>query len=101
MVNLSILLCTAAMAINAAQINARLGGNSPAAGFDVTDRIDTVIYAAGAAYEAIEDALSEHGNYVAAQTLSRTLELKDAAQAPAEAATIEWEDGAIKIKVTR
>ena len=70
-------------------------------GFDVTDRIDTVIYAAGAAFDAISGALAEHGAYVAAQTLSRTLELKDAALAPAEAAAIEWEDGTIKIKVTR
>ena len=70
-------------------------------GFDVTDRINTVIYASGAAFVAIQAALAEHKDYVAAQTLSLSLELKDAAQAPANASAIEWEDGQISITVNR
>ena len=70
-------------------------------GFDVTDRIDTVIYAGGAEYEAISEALSEHAAYVAAQTLSRSLELKEMSEAPADAATIEWDNASIKVTVNR
>ena len=55
MVNLSTLLCTAAMAVNAAQINARLGGNSPAAGFDVTGGV-TFVSREGNGILALEDA---------------------------------------------
>ena len=70
-------------------------------GFDVTDRINTVIYASGAAFETIQAALSEHRDYVAAQTLSLSLELKDAADAPENASSIEWEDSRILITVNR
>ena len=70
-------------------------------GFEVTDRIHTVIYADGAAAGAIADALSEHAAYVAAQTLSLTLEQKPLSEAPQEAAQVEWEDTQIRIKVTK
>jgi isoleucyl-tRNA synthetase len=70
-------------------------------GFEVTDRIRTVIYADGAAFEAIEAALAEHSDYVAAQTLSLSLELKPLAEAPETAAQVEWEDTNIKIQVTK
>ena len=70
-------------------------------GFEVTDRIRTVIYADGAAFEAIEAALAEHSDYVAAQTLSLSLELKPFAEAPETAAQVEWEDTNIKIQVTK
>ena len=70
-------------------------------GFEVTDRIRTVIYADGAALEAIQAALAEHGDYVAAQTLSLSLELKPLAEAPQTAAQVEWEDGSIMIQVTK
>ena len=70
-------------------------------GFELTDRIDTVIYADGAAEVSIREALGEYGGYVASQTLSLSLELKSLSEAPAEAATVEWEDSQIKIKVSR
>ena len=70
-------------------------------GFEVTDRIHTVIYADGAAAGAIADALSEHAAYVAAQTLSLSLEQKPLSEAPQEAAQVEWEDSQIRIKVTK
>ena len=70
-------------------------------GFDVTDRINTVIYASGAAFETIQAALAEHKEYVAAQTLSISLELKDATDVPENASAIEWEDTRIFITVNR
>ena len=70
-------------------------------GFEVTDRISTVIYAEGAAGEAIAEALSEHAAYVSAQTLSVSLEQRPLAEAPQEAAQVEWEDTYIRIKVTK
>ena len=70
-------------------------------GFEVTDRIDTVIYAEGSASEEIGAALSEYSDYVAAQTLSLSLSLSPLAEAPAEASQIEWGDGSIKILVTK
>ena len=70
-------------------------------GFEVTDRIDTVIYADGAAYYEIKDALSEYSEYVAAQTLSLSLSLKRLGEAPSGAAEVEWGDGAIRIFVEK
>ena len=70
-------------------------------GFEVTDRIDTVIYADGAAYDEIKDALSEYSEYVAAQTLSLSLSLKRLGDAPSGAAEVEWGDGAIRIFVEK
>ena len=70
-------------------------------GFEVTDRIDTVIYADGAAYDEIKDALSEYSEYVAAQTLSLSLSLKRLVEAPSGAAEVEWGDGAIRIFVEK
>ena len=70
-------------------------------GFEVTDRIDTVIYADGEAAEQIRAALSEYADYVAAQTLSLSLEQQPLAGAPAEAAEVEWGEGAIRISVRK
>ena len=70
-------------------------------GFEVTDRIDTVIYADGAAYDEIKDALSEYSEYVAAQTLSLSLSLKRLGEAPSGAAEVEWGDGVIRIFVEK
>ena len=66
-------------------------------GFEVTDRIDTVIYA-----EGLSDVLAAWSEYIGAQTLSRTLNLRPAAEAPADAPEVEWVDGAtIKLTVKR
>ena len=70
-------------------------------GFEVTDRIDTVIYADGAAYDEIKDALSEYSEYVAAQTLSLSLSLKRLGDAPSGAAEVERGDGSIRIFVEK
>ena len=70
-------------------------------GFELTDRIDSVVYADGQAYEAIRAALDAYGDYVASQTLSLSLELKPLAEAPASAAEVAWEDGSIRINLNR
>ena len=68
------------------------------AGFEVTDRIDTVVYADN--YE-ISAALAAFGEWIGAQTLSRTVVLKPAAEAPEAAREVEWTEGTIRIEVKR
>ncbi len=70
-------------------------------GFEITDRINTVIYADGKAYEAISDALSEYKDYVCSQTLSTALALQRLECADADAVAVEWDKDTIKIKVKR
>ena len=67
-------------------------------GFEVTDRISTVVYADDPALAA---SLSAYGDYVKAQTLSLSLELLPAAEAPEGAAEVEWTEGTIKLTVKR
>jgi isoleucyl-tRNA synthetase len=69
--------------------------------FSVTDRISTKVYAEGQAYEDIQAALANYKDYVMSQTLSTSLTLETWAQAPAEAAEVEWDDCNIKIKVEK
>ncbi len=69
--------------------------------FDVTDRIETAIYADGDAYAEIEASLKHFREYVASQTLSLGVELKPMSEAPADAAEVEWTETSIRIKVTR
>ena len=70
-------------------------------GLEVTDRINTTIYADGSSYEEIGDALSEYSEYVTAQTLSVSLELKKLSEMPEGAVSIEWGDSTICIKVSK
>jgi len=70
-------------------------------GFELTDRIETAIYAGGEAYGAIHEALDAFGSYVASQTLSLTLELKPLEEAPSEASEIDWENTNILIHLKR
>ena len=70
-------------------------------GFEVTDRIETVIYADGDNYNTIGDALSLYGDYVASQTLSLSLKLEDKALAPSDGSEIEWDKGTIIISLKR
>lgn len=70
-------------------------------GLEVTDRINTTIYADGLSYEEIGDALSEYSEYVAVQTLSVSLELKKLSEMPEGAVSIEWGDSTICIKVSK
>ena len=67
-------------------------------GFEVTDRIDTVIYADAADISA---ALASYGEWIGGQTLSRTVTLQPAAAAPESAREVEWTEGTIKIDVKR
>ena len=69
--------------------------------FDVTDKVDVVIYADGDVFAAIETSLSEYKDYLASQTLARSVALKSVAEAPADAVEVEWDETAIKIKTTR
>ena len=70
-------------------------------GLDVTDRISTSIYADGAVYDAVADALGEYSEYVSAQTLSTSLELKSLSEKPEEAVEVEWGEGNIYINIVR
>ena len=67
-------------------------------GFEVTDRIHTSVYADD---PDLQDALSAFGAYVKAQTLSLSIDLYPFAEAPAEAAEVEWTEGNIKLIVKR
>ena len=70
-------------------------------GFEVTDRINTVIYADGENYGEIDASLGEYADYVAGQTLSLSLELRRLADAPQDAAEVEWGGSSVRIKVSR
>ncbi len=68
-------------------------------GFEVTDRIRTEVFTEDV---LLADALTAFGEYVKAQTLSLSLELRPAALAPASAQEVEWTEGStIKIQVKR
>ena len=69
--------------------------------FDVTDRVDVVIYADGAPAQQIQAALAQFGEYLKSQTLSLSVALESLAAAEDGAVETEWEEDHIKIKVTR
>ena len=68
------------------------------AGFEVTDRIDTVIYADSADIAA---ALEGYGDWIGAQTLSRSVKQVPAAEVAADAREVEWIEGTLFIAVKR
>ena len=63
-------------------------------GFEVTDRIDVVIENNA----ALEAAMAHFGNYVSAQTLSRSIRFTPK---PKEAVEVEWDDGTLLISIVR
>ena len=67
-------------------------------GFEVTDRIHTVVYAND---PDLAEALTAFGAYVKAQTLSLSIDLHPFADAPETAAEVEWTEGTIKLTVKR
>lgn len=69
--------------------------------FEVTDKVDVVIFADGAAYGEISAALDEYKTYLASQTLALSVGLEDIAQADEKAVDVEWDEAQVKIKVTR
>ncbi len=70
-------------------------------GLEVTDRINTAIYADGEAAKDIVASLAHYEDYVASQTLSLKVEFHPMAEAPADAADVEWGDEILKIKITK
>lgn len=69
-------------------------------GFDVTDKINVKIFADGEDGADIADALCAFGDYVASQTLAKTVEAGALADA-GNAAEVEWGDGVIRIEVVK
>ena len=67
-------------------------------GFEVTDRIDTTIYADD---DEITAALASFGEWIGAQTLSRSVRQAPASEAAADAREVEWTEGTIRIEVKR
>ncbi len=70
-------------------------------GFDVTDKVDVVIYAEGETLTEINASLASFKDYLASQTLARTVTSGQLSEAGAGAVDTEWDEGIIKIKVTR
>ena len=69
-----------------------------ASGFEVTDRIHTVVYSDDS---SLAEALQVYSDYIKSQTLSLSIGLEKAASAPADAAEVEWTEGTIKLTVKR
>lgn len=69
--------------------------------FDVTDKVNVVIFADEEAYNEINTSLDSYREYVAAQTLALIVELKHQSEAAESAVEVEWNDATIKIAVTR
>ena len=69
-------------------------------GFDVTDKVDVVIFADGDTHAEIEQSLAAYHDYVAAQTLAVSVKL-ESGNAPESAAEVEWNEATIRIAVTR
>ena len=69
-------------------------------GFEVTDKINVEIFAAGSDLEEISASLQVFGEYVAAQTLALSVTSAPASQ-QTDAAQVEWNEGTIGIKVAR
>ena len=70
-------------------------------GFEVTDKIEVIIFADGNVKEEIVSALDVYKEYVAAQTLALSIDVKDGAVAPEGAADVEWDEGTLRMALTR
>lgn len=70
-------------------------------GFDVTDKVEVRIFADGGTAAEIDASLRcGFRNYVASQTLAKSIEVRPLSDA-GDASDVEWEDGEVKIKVTK
>ena len=69
-------------------------------GFDVTDKVSVCIFADGEDLAEIEASLANFAGYVGAQTLALAVESAALAEA-GDAPEVEWNDGTIKIRVTK
>ena len=65
----------------------------------MTDKIDVSVFADGAAYDDIAAALEGYKDYVAAQTLALSVTLGKAA--PDGAVEVEWDEGTVKMVLSR
>lgn len=70
-------------------------------GFDVTDKVDVVVYASGEDNVQIASALDGYREYLASQTLALSIVLEEASVAVEGAAEVEWNEGTIRINVTK
>ena len=68
-------------------------------GFEVTDKVNVCIFADSKNLADIVDSLSEYEQYVAAQTLA--LSVKAAPASSEEGCEVEWNEGTIRISVTK
>ena len=71
-----------------------------AADFEVTDRIAVKVFADGENYSEIESSLSDFKEYVANQTLAKSVELLPLDKAE-NAAEVDWSDKSIMISVAK
>ena len=70
-------------------------------GFDVTDKVDVVIFSEGDVFKEIEASLATYKDYLASQTLARSVALKSLAEVGDKAVAVEWDETEIKIQTTR
>lgn len=70
-------------------------------GFEVTDKINIIIYASDKAYTEVEDSLKEYSKYIESQTLALSIQLSDSLSCPDKAVEVEWDGGMVKILVER
>ena len=70
-------------------------------GFEVTDKIEVIIFADGMVREEIATALDVYKEYVSAQTLALSIAVEDVANAPEDAADVEWDEGVLKMELNR
>ena len=70
-------------------------------GFEVTDKIEVIIFADGNAREEIVPALDVYRNYVSAQTLALSIGVEDVADAPSGATDVEWDEGVVRMVLSR
>lgn len=70
-------------------------------GFEVTDKVEVRIFADGdTAEEIISSLTGVYKEYLASQTLAKSVEIASLSEA-GDAAEVEWEDGQVKIQVVR
>jgi isoleucyl-tRNA synthetase len=69
-------------------------------GFDVTDKVDVKIFAEGDVFAEIIASLANFAEYVGSQTLALSVEAAQISEA-GDAPEVEWNEGVIKIAVTR
>ena len=67
----------------------------------MTDKVAVEIYADGEDKAAIEASLASYCSYLAGQVLATDIKLASIDEAKEGAVDVEWNDGSIKIKVTR